>query len=586
MGNSGPGVVALALRLLVGVLAALVLAVSVAERAWLGGRAWWIGGFAVATWAWAWWPRGRRHESAWAAACGLVTALVAAPGLRRLPPGSRFPGEDVHFTGIGERIVAADLPPQGVYAAVIASATAAVVAVALALPWRNRARAPRRAALAAGLAGGVLMGGIAVVAADRGAREARDVVDRRLEAEVVTATTTRDATHVDASGGPTVPTEIAWHHLPSRPDNEWVEGAVVAHGWDAVIVKSSLGDEERRHVASQIRALSISDGSVLWSYRRDDGAFDSVAVDPDRGRVLVLADRAALVLDLASGAEVAGRPLPTSLENGAPVRDFGHDLRPPGDVVLGSWIVVEGSTTGGGSTLGVVEVATGEVLATMPVPAVSCDYAASTTTAAPVVVQWASDGDCGGPHLLHLDSSQFRTTEIALDGWGSEADAEHCRLHCEGVRMAATDEVIVLSVWTEPYSGPGEIVAMSHAGEILWRASATVDDPHTMELGALVVAVTEEHVLAWWDDRWNLLSVTDGTEQARASHCGNAFAVAADGRQAYAACDDTTAVFRIEDLALLSDAEPSISFADVIDAGSGHLLAADLGSDGIVALGP
>jgi hypothetical protein len=152
--------------------------------------------------------------------------------------------------------------------------------------------------------------------------------------------------------------------------------------------------------------------------------------------------------------------------------------------------------------------------------------------------------------------------------------------------MAATDEVIVLSVWTDPYSGPGDIVALSHAGDILWRASATVDDPDTMSLGALVVEVTDDHVLAWWDDRWHLLSVTDGTEQARAAHCGNAFATAADERLAYAACGDATAVFRIEDLVLLSDAESSISFADVIDVGSGYLLAADLGSDGIVALGP
>jgi hypothetical protein len=585
-----PGIVALGLRLVVGVFVGAAVVASLAERTWLGQRTWWVIGFAVVALGVAWWPRGRQGMSVWAAWWGLVAAIVAATALGRIPPGDPVPGQSVS-TGMSERILGRDLPPHSVYTAVVALALVVVLGVVLALPWRTRVQKLSHQGAGIGLACGLVVAAIALPAVHRGTAEVRELVDRRWESDAVTATTIGAGRRTEVSGGPTVPTEIAWHTPASREDDGGA-GLVSIPGWDVVIMKTARYDDARRDpdslVASGIQAISKDDGTVVWSYWRHDGEIDTATVDPDSGRVLVLAGRAAVVLDLVSGSEITARPVPDWLANGVLVGKFRRDTRPTEPVTVGRWAVVEqgwGSDDGG--TLGVVEVATGDVVATASIPSRSCDYALATTNATPVIVQWTSQGDCGGPHLLHLDGSSLRATDITFSGWPDD-DAERCRMRCLPGRLLVTDEVIVVSIWTEELGGDGDILAMSHDGQTLWRASDTVERPRlAMDDGAFVVAVTDQHVVAWWGDEWHLLSLTDGTVQARAAHCGNSFETATDGELIYVACQepDRTAVFRIEDLELLSDSEPGVGSWRVAYASDGYLITA-LHLGGIAALGP
>lgn len=586
MSRQALGTVALALRLVVGALVGVAIVAGLAERARLGGPTWWLVGFAVAAVGAAWWPRGGRRASAWAAGGALVAAVVGATVLGRVPGPEPVPGS----TGLTDRILGSDLPPRGVYMAVLALAVVVVLGVVLALPWRERTSRLERPAVGVGLTGGVLVGVIAVAAVHQGAGVARDVLDRRLESDAVTATTIATADRIETSGGPPVPTQVAWHHLPSGEHNEVVEGLASVPGWDAVVVKSARHDTDDPGrdslVASGVQALSRDDGTVLWSYWRHDGEIDTVAVDPDSGRVLLLAERAAVVLDLVSGSELDERRLPVSLANARLVGTFSSDERYTGDVTLGPRAVVA-STFGHDRALGVLDVASARVVATVPVTSPRCDYAVSTTTATPVIVQWAPDGACGGPHLLHLDGSRLRVTEITFTGWPRD-DAEHCRLSCRGERLVATDEVVVASIWTEPLGGRGDILAMSHDGRVLWRASATAGAAlDALDDGAFVVAVTDRHVVSWWGDEWHLLSLADGTEQVRAALCGNGFEAATDGELVYTACQesDRTAVLRVDNLTLVSGGEPIVGAWDVAAATGGYLITAALGDDGIVALG-
>jgi hypothetical protein len=560
------GSAAIAVRVGVGGLGVLVAVAAVVGRDWIGPRAWlWLpvvlAGAAVVALCWR--PWAGRGGAAAAALLAIAAVAVTGAGARRVGSGDLI--DTGNHADVTDRVLARDLPPAEVYVMAIAAALMAAVCVLVAwrrdLGWRRGAGGLGRGAAAGSLAVAVLVPGVVA-----SGTAARSIADRWAESDAVDIHRVRPAERLAEAPGPAAPTEEAW-----RIDGLTPIDLVAVPGWDVVL---AYGNDDVSG-ARWIVALSKTDGSELWRYQRHDasGFVTGLAVDPESGRVLLVVYDAVVVLALDNGEEIAARALPERLRR---THLAGRDPTSVGRtaVVSSSW--------GSGHILFVVDVASGQTIATMEAPDPGCDFVAVTTTSAPLVVQSGRldehEGACDDVTLLGLDDAGQIEPVADIPPPLEDVSLEAVVDDRYTPAIAAGDVVLLSITWAtiegDNYDKYVDLVAVSPDGEVRWRASDTSAGGRALPDDTQLVAVTDQGVVARWARRWRLLSLADGTELASQPvverypvrtdvlseaacdlHRSVGDRFVADTERIYTQCGDRLFVRRIEDLAPLGVTE-------------------------------
>jgi outer membrane protein assembly factor BamB len=515
-----------ALPRVVEVLGAAVMAGAVSGVGWLGARALGVVAFVGQALVTLWlghegrgagpadvYPRTGLWAALWAAAgTGLVVTDLSwdgyEGGMLDSPPGV--------YDAIAHRLEARDLPPIWVYGTAVAGILMTVACLALAVALWRFGRGGNDTPPAAHewkAAAAVASGGLVVVSLVAGVG-LHLRADRGAESDSVSHAVTSPAGRQDDGPGPAQPSAQAW-----RREMTYQTGTAVP-GWDQVI---SLAG----HRTGDVRAFSASDGAELWRYQRQWLEPPTVTVDPDAGRVLLVDDDAAVVLDLADGEEVAIRRLPDLHGCGQMTDDpTGDTLEHEGAVVVGTSAVMRCAGVGDDEDdeddkrLVVLEVSTGRVLNSTDVPDDMCFHATPTASTPVPVVQWGSG--CDLDLLVPDGSGGFDETPIDLPPLAGASPG----CGCDVLHVVARDDTIVLALSFRTAAGDeaGEIVAVDTAtGELRWRTAvaAWTGDTWLEQQQPVLEAVTEQGVVAVWDRQWRLLSSVDGRELARQPVAGD-----------------------------------------------------------------
>jgi hypothetical protein len=509
-------------------------------RPWLGVRAWIVvllTGLALASAGRR--PAGRSGARLAALSAG-IAALVTAPEVTRAE------------ASLVDRVLGRDLPPLSVYTAWGASLLLTAACVGLALSWRARrspleAPAQPREGIRGGLIGAALLV-VVLVAVSALARSMADGVSL-IDAGAAEMISRDGARRLPLGPGPANPTQLAWH-VELDPGLDVRQVATVP-GWDVVLV---LGDRPGSAGGSLV-ARSVRDGEEQWRFEPRDDAISGVGVDPEAGRVLILAVEVAVVLDLEDGTVETAQGLP------GPAGDLGWRLMGgrfgrEREIAVGAQVVVQGRGAGLAPVwdgVAVLEVATGEVVATSPIAGEGCRYAAMTTSSRPVVAAHGSsdDPECPGLSLLTPDGAGALTRAATVDPPEGQSFVP-----TGDILLAGNDEMTVLAASLQLETGVGTEVLALAGDEVRWRTPiAPPEDGDGQPFVADRLTVTEAAVLARTRNEWHLLSLADGQPLAHAVADGAEQAisrddptVAVDGERIYGARGGRLVVRRLGDL--------------------------------------
>ncbi|MGH3760328.1 hypothetical protein [Actinophytocola sp.] len=555
-----------------GLLAATVVGLAVWARGWLGVRTWWVvglvllaalvvGGVGVARWRgrFAGWPANPDAprpdgatvvRAAWGVAlvCVVAAAVVAGTGLWRLPLSgfTHHWGHDASEAAVDDRLLGDDLPPVAAYATGLVLVVAALwCAVASARGVFGGRRGGGRDGGRVVWAEAVVVTAVLVAGTVVAAVGARTIADRSAPGVQDTAQVGRVHRVEEATReGPAIEpaAETSAPGAPGRLEQRWSRtlsdtgsgddrrSVVAVPGWDAIVVfttPADFVDTVQLRAGGEVSVFTARDGSLAWSYTQRRGGIGGVAVDPVAGRVLVMVGEAAVVLRLDDGQQVATHRAPSPGDSWGwllvpPVTvDYGSVYPPP--LVIGRTAVLQPHLAGQPDErpgLAVLEVATGEVVASAAPPPDRCQYAAATNGATPTVLRWGEEGgDCEQPALLQPDGEGGLVRVIGIE------TPRGARPGCctgDAPELLADGGTTVVSL-TWGTSGDEHIydVVIVRDGELTGRLStpmnsagqpvgAARDDP----VPTKVLAISDAGVVAEWFGRSHLLSVDDGTELA------------------------------------------------------------------------
>jgi hypothetical protein len=480
--EAGPprdAVAALALRTAASALALAAAVAVVADRHRLGGRAAWALAL-VALGVAIVWKRGQRHPpGAWAAWPLAIATAVLATALGR---GSG----DERALEFDRRVLDLDIAPHAAFLAVSCLALAVAACVALSrvasdepVEPRRRHRPRSRGAAGVGLAAAVALTGASLAVS----AVVRAQVDARAEAASVDHDVDGAAERAADAPGPALPSvEPAWR-APWEPVEE--RAPVAVPGWDVLLAVDDLG--------TTLAAISTDDGTTVWRHHRE-GRVYSVRVDDEAGRVLVVGGRAAVVLDLADGSQVASRRVPGESCAGVP---------PAVDVAPAALLDCDGG-------LVTVEAASTTVRGPFELPQDrpgalgECEL--RSVAGDPATVVRSGTGRCGRPDVLVHDEDAGRVDVLAtIEPPGAAGESlGTVETQVDEVRRAAGG-LLLLDVRWSGTELEGEIVAVGPDGDVRWRAPTTA---------GRLVAVTEDAAVTVEPGQWRLLALDDGAELA------------------------------------------------------------------------
>lgn len=538
-------VVALALRSGASALALVAAVGVVAGRAWFGGRTPWVLGLAAAGVA-ILWGRGTGRPLGHGAAVPLAIAtVVVATGLGRAGPRD----ERAPLGEFDARVLGLDLAPRIAYVAAVCLVLGVVACLALgAIRWDEPVGHRRTAlrAAGAGLAAAVALAGVAVVAG--GLVRAR--VDARADADTMDHAAEVPAERLADAPGPARPAASeAWLTTVTPAGSE---SPVVVPGWDILLV----ADESDTEMA----AVSKVDGTTLWRYERE-GRARAFTVDPEAGRILVVGDEAAVVLDLVDGSEVTTRRIPdveACRDLGPSVRVSTTALLVCGDHREGDRLVAVDVATA--TAHGPVDAGSDAASGTLDDAMAECDFASAAT--GPAVVVRTGEGGCRRPEVWADDGSgRLEALGRVEPPGGADGPWRNAESRLEDRPLVADDLIVVRLTWDSGDAHRGELIALDREGEVRWRIRS--EDTR-------LVALTDDAVVTAGSQHWRLVSREDGAELARdpvaaaeGQHAGELPPVATDGERLYSTAprygdaDDLhptetdLVVRRLDDLSLL-----------------------------------
>lgn len=515
-----PGLVTrAAVTLGLGVMAAAIAVTAavamIAGHSWLGSRTLWgIGLVAAIVICLLWRPNHGLAGGAFLAAVAAAGGgLLVASGLSRDTEG-----------GFDDRVLASDLPPVSVYVAAIGFGLVAVASVVVAVlqtmgPDPIGSRRRRVTVARAGIVIGLLM----VTATVPVGSELRSAADRRAEDHDLTVQTYAPAVRHDDEPGPARPSrEPAWE-APAYDESFAVPS------WDVVL---AFADEFPSDVY-RLTAISKTSGEELWSYERRSATGAATAVDPEAGRVLLVPDRAAVVVDLTDGSEVVTRRLP----------GLDDCRRPPptlyehrNDHFMSPTASLECVDETGEPRLALLDVATGELLDSTPLPLREpsddtetpgdCGWGTAAGSA-PVLAQ-AGDGRCRTPTLAVYDAGAGGFgTPVPIEiptAWSDLPDPLPAFETALAADPIVTGDTVVLSLFwavddddqdasTVPEDDRyvSEVIVLDRDGEMLWRRPDFHD----------ALALTDQGLVAEGEGQLALLSLHDGTTRATSPEIGD-----------------------------------------------------------------
>ena len=240
---------------------------------------------------------------------------------------------------VADRIATAALPDfWAMSAIVLLVVTALVLAVLAVCLWRAKAPAGGSAKVVLVLVVVAAMGGISALGGfGWTSLVAGNSVDR-------TYAYVASPVHQASPAGPGTNARVRWtiHH----DARDTTSSGLVVPGRDVVV--EAFWEPDQSPVDYTVRALDLADGRERWHFRVDSVdqvspiplAEAPVAVDADDGRLLLVAGRRALVLDVGTGQTLGTIPLPGPVSLVA--TDVNGNVREPHPTVqaAGRWVVV------------------------------------------------------------------------------------------------------------------------------------------------------------------------------------------------------------------------------------------------------